>query len=1140
MIEDKIKNTRGVRLKGLEKEKRGKNVCKRMENSLLIMFEIKGRDEMVNGRHTIEHFQKHVHGGCQSLVSIYVVEIRQTKECSSTLLDKIIPLLLHCDHVVASCVFWFIKHTEVSVKSRANLKRERAVRPTGFPSPSRLNKEKGIILMLAPRSANATYGDGDVLLNHLLVTPTRVRGNTRRWRIVIHTWERYNDLLFKCPFHDLNDHQKVSNFYNGLKGQTRRVVDSSGLIPGLTTSEALKSIQELVYHSHKWHNEESKNTPTPFSVITKKFKALNHEMDELRVDVRKININEEMKDLHEEIKRLGNPKPINVVIEMTDRSMQSPKRIVENVLVKINKFIFPVDFIILNIVEDNKFLKILGRPMLATSHAMIDVFGKKISSKVRSEQITFDINERESPAQDIYAVGSKNHPPMLNKDNYVPWLSRIILYARSRPNGKMIVDSIENRPYVRRMIATPGKPNLHVPVPESFHEQTNEELIETDIKWMDADDQAIQTILLGLPEDIYAGVDSSHKDQSSSSTHSQQSFPINNKYKPQPLLNQNFMQPQMTSLEDINDPTEAMNAALILFAKAFQLTAPTNNNQRTSSNPRNRQIALLVMNMGQDRQIQNVGGNGAQNAVQNGLVVVPGIANQNGTGNVVAARAAGTRNGNQAWCYNRRGLGHIARNCTARPRIRGDLDEIEEVNVNCILMANLYHASTSGTELDKAPVYDTDGSAVVQLNDNCYDNKIFNMFTQEEQYTDLLEPIPEPQLVPQNDNHVTSVAPSMVHSGGTVEISSAPNEETRAHQETVYHNLVDQVAQEVDLEARIKDLENILLKRDQTVQTMHMLNPKPDSFYHPNQKMALGVFVPQTTKSKEELFLSNVSNMVTISKTISIPNEDLSDDTTLSVARKCSLVTLQCVVNQKITLEVHNWSSSAHKEVYIIISDEIAPIINQVDARVQNFEIQFLQEAAKFVRDFKSLAKEADESLDKQKSLELKIKRLLKASVSHDIMSIVQNGFVDVPSDLRTELDRMKEKPELCIIKKKKEYDQDIYVAGSENRPPMLNKDNYVPWSSRITRYARSRPNGKMIVDSIENGPYVRRMIATPIEPDLPVPVPESFHEQTDEELTETDIKRMDADDQVIQTIFLGLTEDVYDAVDSCETGKET
>nr|GEY94546.1 hypothetical protein [Tanacetum cinerariifolium] len=249
-----------------------------------------------------------------------------------------------------------------------------------------------------------------------------------------------------------------------------------------------------------------------------------------------------------------------------------------------------------------------------------------------------------STQQDIYAAGSENRPPMLNKDSYVSWSSRIIRYARSRPNDKMIVDSIENGPYVRQMIATPGEPDLPVPVLKSFHEQTDEELTKTDIKRMDADDKAIQTILLGLLEDVYAAVDScettkeiwervrqmmkeniasnlkflnnlqpewkrhvtivrqtknlhetdftqiydflkmnqeessfnfptTHKDQSSSSTYQQQSFPISNKYNPQPSLNQNFMQPPMTYLEDINDPTKAMNAALILFSKAFQLTA---------------------------------------------------------------------------------------------------------------------------------------------------------------------------------------------------------------------------------------------------------------------------------------------------------------------------------------------------------------------------------------------------------------------------------------------------------------------------------------------------------------------------------------------------------------------------------------
>nr|GFA10718.1 hypothetical protein [Tanacetum cinerariifolium] len=134
---------------------------------------------------------------------------------------------------------------------------------------------------------------------------------------------------------------------------------------------------------------------------------------------------------------------------------------------------------------------------------------------------------------------------------------------------------------------------------------------------------------------------------------------------------------------------------------------------RISSNPRNRQIAQPGMNMGQDRQMQMVGGNGGiqfrqyagqnvgnlngyndvqnvrnqviQHAVQNprtqnvrnqnGLIGVLGYVNQNpnGNGNLVAARAEGNateHNGNQIRCYNYRGVGHFARNYTVRPRRR--------------------------------------------------------------------------------------------------------------------------------------------------------------------------------------------------------------------------------------------------------------------------------------------------------------------------------------------------------------------------------------------------------------------------------------------------------------------------------------
>nr|GEU57120.1 hypothetical protein [Tanacetum cinerariifolium] len=137
---------------------------------------------------------------------------------------------------------------------------------------------------------------------------------------------------------------------------------------------------------------------------------------------------------------------------------------------------------------------------------------------------------------------------------------------------------------------------------------------------------------------------------------------------------------------------------------------------------------------------------------------------------------------------------------------------------------------------------------------------------------------------------------------------------------------------------------------------------------------------------------------------------------------KSTIVTLKRVVKQKMTLDIHNWSSSAHQEIHKVVKDEIFPIVNQVDARMQNFEIQILKEATKFVRDFKSLAKEADESIAKQKALELEIERLLREVISQDIISVVQHNSVVDSSNLQTELDRTKERFENCIIKKENEY----------------------------------------------------------------------------------------------------------------------
>ncbi|GJW95954.1 hypothetical protein Tco_0175626 [Tanacetum coccineum] len=318
------------------------------------------------------------------------------------------------------------------------------------------------------------------------------------------------------------------------------------------------------------------------------------------------------------------------------------------------------------------------------------------------------------------------------------------------------------------------------------------------------------------------------------------------------------------------------------------------------------------MNTSQDIKMQMVDDNVGNQIVENinGLSVVPEIANQYANGNVVTTPAEGNGNGingNLKRCYNYRGEGHYASNCTIKPRKRDVAylqqqlqiaqekeawiqstqeefefmtvadahEETERVKVNCTSDDTLQQASTSGTQFDNAPVYDSDGSAK------------------------LLELILEPHQVPQNDSNVISEASTVEHGGGTVEQHPATVEETHAYHESVFHNLAAEVEKvnsvnckmkeknaeltteltryknqesfqrkkstvsslqeekkrlksdfkiredelldkQIQLENKVKELDNILVKMVQSIQTMHMLSPKPDSFYHTEQKMALG------------------------------------------------------------------------------------------------------------------------------------------------------------------------------------------------------------------------------------------------------------------------------------------------------------
>nr|GEW55962.1 hypothetical protein [Tanacetum cinerariifolium] len=389
---------------------------------------------------------------------------------------------------------------------------------------------------------------------------------------------------------------------------------------------------------------------------------------------------------------------------------------------------------------------------------------------------------------------------MLNKENYVPWSSRLLSYVKSRPNEKLIYNSIMNGPYVRQMIPEPGDRNRKIPVSGTFHKQTNDELTKKELKQVKTDDQSIQTILLGLPEDIYAAVDSCETAQEIWLRVQQimKGSDIGIQEKKAKLFNE-WEMITSTDGESIESYYHRFLKLMNDFKgnKHFPEKITNNLNETKEKRCCLLQTQLLIAQKEEARiQLQ---------AEKFDLM----------------ATAA-------------------------------DLDEIEEVNENCILMANLQQASTSGTQTDKAPVYDSEGSAEVHHYDNFYNNDIFNMFTQEELYTELPEPILKPHQVQQNDINVIYEVSSVEQGGGTIDQHPAIVEETCAYFESLYNNLVIEV--------------------------------------------------------------------------------------------------------EKIT----------------------------------KFRNTILKEAAKFVRDFKSLAKEADDTLVKHKALELEIERLLRAVVSQNIMSIVQ------------------------------------------------------------------------------------------------------------------------------------------------------
>ncbi|XP_073122808.1 uncharacterized protein [Henckelia pumila] len=99
----------------------------------------------------------------------------------------------------------------------------------------------------------------------------------------------------------------------------------------------------------------------------------------------------EVVNLIEKALELGEMKPISITLQLVDRSIKYPRGMVEYVLMKLNKFIFSADFVIMDMEEDHATPLIFGRPFFATNDAKIEVKKGEFSMGVEDKRLIFNI-----------------------------------------------------------------------------------------------------------------------------------------------------------------------------------------------------------------------------------------------------------------------------------------------------------------------------------------------------------------------------------------------------------------------------------------------------------------------------------------------------------------------------------------------------------------------------------------------------------------------------------------------------------------------------------------------------------------------------------------------------------------------------
>ncbi|KAF7810615.1 uncharacterized protein G2W53_037358 [Senna tora] len=168
-------------------------------------------------------------------------------------------------------------------------------------------------------------------------------------------WERFKELLRKCPHHGLPKWLQVQTFYNGLSSEIRTSIDATagGALMSKPIDAAYTLLETMSSNNHQWHSDRNVHARVAGVQDSNMFASLSSQIAALT----------------KEVKSLG----------------------IQGAVKAVDKLILPADFIVLDYEEDKNVPIILGRPFLATGRTIIDVQKGELTMRVQDQEVKFNV-----------------------------------------------------------------------------------------------------------------------------------------------------------------------------------------------------------------------------------------------------------------------------------------------------------------------------------------------------------------------------------------------------------------------------------------------------------------------------------------------------------------------------------------------------------------------------------------------------------------------------------------------------------------------------------------------------------------------------------------------------------------------------